>query len=172
MGRMSLSTKIILSLIIIIPIIICLYKSFIGYKDLKYDMGESTGYILELKSEKYTTFYGSGLKENEPSSYRVKQTYNIKENDYISESLEKNLEKTDNDDVLSALKEHTINSSNRILLTVKELNEDKVVISVLDSNGYKEISLKYGEKYKVITNKDIGGAHKTETCIIKFEKTK
>ncbi len=169
--EMSLSTKIILSLIIIIPIIICLYKSFIGYKDLKYDMGEPTGYILELKREKSKTI---GYGENDTHWFRVKQSYNVKENDYISESLEKNLEKTDKDDMLSALREHTINSSNCILLTVKKLNEDKVVISVLDSKGYyKEISLEYGETYKIVLNDIIvAGAETTETYIIKFRKTK
>lgn len=141
----SLITKIIIGTIITIPIILCIING-IKYKDLGYDEGEVTGYTLEVKCYTDTTTYVPGI-ETHFSSKRVKQLYNVKENDYISESLEKNLEKK-GDFEIEPIK-NTINSYNRIILTIKQLNEKYASISVLGLNGYEEISLKYGKSYKI-----------------------
>ena len=99
------------------------------------------------------------------TSSRVKQLYNVKENDYISESLGKNLEKkVDTSYNASAPTESTINSFNRIILTIEQLNKSDATISVLQSNGYEKISLKYGKSYKI----KLGNSSYT----IKFKKVK
>ena len=141
----SLITKIIIGAIIIIPIIICIVNEF-KYKDLGYEEGEFTGYILEVKCYRDTTSYAPGT-EIHFSSSRAKQSYNIKENDYISESLEKNLQVTD--DIKVQVEKNTIKSYNRTIVTIKQLNETDANIKVLGINGYEQISLKYGKSYKM-----------------------
>lgn len=132
----SLITKIIIVAILIIPLIICIVSEF-KYKDLGYDKGGFTGYTLEVKC----------YENKEESSIRAKQSYNVKENDYISESLEKNLEKKDAFEI-EPIKD-TINEYNRIILTIEQLNETDANIKVLGINGYEQISLKYGKSYKM-----------------------
>lgn len=131
-----LITKIIIVAILIIPLIICIISEF-KYKDLGYDKGEFTGYTLEVKC----------YENKEESTIRAKQSYNVKENDYISESLEKNLEKKDAFEI-EPIKD-TINEYNRIILTIEQLNETDANIKVLGINGYEQISLRYGKSYKM-----------------------
>lgn len=137
MKKETLITRIILWSIIIIPLIVLLICA-LKYEDLGYDMGEFTGYTLEIKC----------CKEMERVSnrtyFRYKQMYNITENDYISESLEKNLKNEEM--TIETVSENLINSYNRIILEVKQLNENDVTVSII--NRHKEISLKYGEEYK------------------------
>lgn len=141
----SLITKIIIVAILIIPLIICIVSEF-KYKDLGYEEGEFTGYILEVKCYRDTTSYAPGT-EIYFSSSRAKQSYNVKENDYISESLEKNLEKKEAFEIEPI--KNTINEYNRIILTIEQLNETDANIKVLGINGYEQISLRYGKSYKM-----------------------
>lgn len=149
MRKEPLITRIILWSIIIIPVIILLIRDS-KYKDLGYDMGEFTGYTLEIKR---CITNVPGLDDEIINSYRYKQMYSIKENDYISESLGKNLKKWENT-IEMALddRKNSINSSNCTILEVKQLNENDVTVNILRSDAYKEISLKYGEEYKFGVN--------------------
>lgn len=131
-----LITKIIIVTILIIPLIICIVNEF-KYKDLGYEEGEFTGYTLEIK----------GYRDIHDNIIKVKQSYNVKENDYISASLKRNIEKASDFDGRPI--KDTINSYNPIILKIKQLNETDAIIDVLGENVYEQVTLKYEEIYEI-----------------------